>query len=68
MAPTSAPPPELGCCTAIGWLQTWCGTATCWMTGVLEITRPTSSAKAGVPNEATMPIADNRTACFMTTP
>jgi hypothetical protein len=32
---------------ATGWLpQTWCVTGTCWMTGVLEITRPTYSACA----------------------
>ena len=41
MAPNTAPAPELGCCTTIGWLlHTWRGTATCWITGVLEITRP----------------------------
>ncbi len=66
MAPNTAPAPELGCCTTIGWLlHTWRGTATCWITGVLEITRPTSSTAKTGPALASNPIAENRTAFFI---
>ena len=66
MPPITAPAPELGCCTAMGWsLQTWRGTATCWTTGVLEITRPTSWALALPPKAASTPSAENKTDFFM---
>src|SRR5687767_2731755 len=69
IAPNTAPAPELGCCTAMGCtLQTSRGTATCWITGVLEITRPISSAATLVPAAANAPIAENRTAFFIEGP
>ena len=49
MAPMAAPAPDfwLGAITCEE-VQTWRGTATCWMTGVLEMTRPVSWACKGM--------------------
>jgi hypothetical protein len=50
-------------------LHTWRGTATCCTTGVLDRTRPVSCALATWPKDAaSMPIAENKTVFFMTTP